>query len=71
MSIFKWMTTASLMACMMFATVGCETETQDPPVEQTESPDIEMPAADSDVDAPPADEPAVDVDVDANEPVDE
>ena len=62
MSILKWMLTASLMVGMMFATVGCENNTT-PPVENTEAPEIEMPAGET-TDAP-ADDADVDVDVDA------
>ena len=63
MSILKWMITASLMVGMTFATVGCENNTNPPPVENADAPEIQMPAGET-TDAP-ADDTKVDVDVDA------
>ena len=44
MSVLKWMCSASLVMGLMVFSIGCETKTAEPPVDETAEPDITMPA---------------------------
>jgi len=65
MSVLKWMCSASLVMGLMVFSIGCETKTTEPPVDDTNDPDITMPAEGDDTpeadpmgDASPEGEPA-------------
>lgn len=47
MSIFKWMMTACMLMGLSFVTMGCEGDTAAPPAQDTDTPQIEMPADDT------------------------
>lgn len=44
MSVLKWMCSASLVMGLMVFSIGCDSKTAEPPVENTTEPDITMPA---------------------------
>ncbi|MBA2116004.1 hypothetical protein [Bremerella alba] len=44
MSVLKWMCSASLVMGLMVFSIGCDSKTAAPPVENTDDPDITMPA---------------------------
>ncbi len=44
MSMLKWMCSACLVMGLMVFSIGCDSKTAEPPVEETSEPDITMPA---------------------------
>ena len=44
MSVLKWMCSASLVMGLMVFSIGCDSKSAEPPVDETSEPDITMPA---------------------------